>query len=54
MKKSEMYKAVQEIVLLHSGTLTSDERLEILRELMTQEDIAEFYEEQEAKKNEAV
>lgn len=54
MKKSEMYKEAQRIVLLNSGLLTSDERLEILRELMTQEDIAEFAEEQEAKKNEAV
>lgn len=54
MKKSEMYKAVQEIVLLHSGTLTSDERLEILRELMTQEDLAKFVERQGVNANEAV
>lgn len=52
MKKSEMYKTVQKIMLFHGGTLTADERLQILRELMMQEDLAKFAEEQEAKKNE--
>lgn len=54
MKKSDIYRACQQLVL-HAGDLYPDHiKLEFLRELMTQEDLAKFAEEQEAKKNEAV
>ena len=53
MKKSEMYKNLQYIVLRDSES-SYDFMLEALRELMTQEDFMKFSEEQEEKKNEAV
>lgn len=53
MKKSEIYKSLQRITLYYSP-MDYDDKLEILRELMTQEDLAKFAEEQEAKKNETV
>lgn len=50
MKKSEMYKDIQRLVLFYSGNnLAGDARLEMLRELMAQEDLAKYAEEQEAK-----
>lgn len=50
MKKSEMYKEMQKLVLFYSGcNLTGDERLEMIAELMDQEALAKFAEEQEAK-----
>jgi hypothetical protein len=55
VKKSEMYKKLQMIVLDYDrGTIAYDDRLEILRELMVQEDLAKFSEEQAEKANEAV
>ncbi len=55
MKKSEIYKELQRIVLHYKGsTIAYDGMLEVLRELMTQEDLARFSEEQVAKANEAV
>lgn len=55
MKKSEMYKKLQMIVLDYDrGTIAYDDRLEILRELMVQEDLARFSEEQTGKANAAV
>jgi hypothetical protein len=48
-----MYKKLQMIVLDYDrGTIAYDDRLEILRELMVQEDLARFSEEQAAKANE--
>lgn len=48
MKMSEMYKELQRLVLFYSGcNLTGDERLEMLKELMKQEDLARFKEEHE-------
>lgn len=53
MKKSEMYKMLQIIVMNESdGYMDDDCKLETLRELMAQEVLARFSEEQEAKKNE--
>lgn len=50
MKKSEIYKELQRIVLHYKGsTIAYDWMLEILRELMRQEDMAKFAEEQEEK-----
>lgn len=52
MKKSEMYKELQKLVLFYSGcNLTGDERLEMISELMTQEALAKFAEEQAEKEN---
>lgn len=48
MKKSEIYHLLQ-ISAMRDGDLDYDETLEVLRELMRQEDIALFSEEQEAK-----
>jgi hypothetical protein len=43
MKKSEMYKTVQEVVLA-SSDLTNESKLEILRLLMNDEDVAKYSE----------
>lgn len=48
MKKSEIYRMLQYMVLRDHEILSPD-KLEILRELMAQEDLAKFTEEQEAK-----
>jgi len=47
MKKSEIYHHLQ-LVAMKDTDLTYDETLEVLRELMAQEDLAKFAEEQEA------
>lgn len=48
-----MYKTLQIIVMNESdGYMDDDCKLETMRELMTQEDLAKFSEEQKAKKNE--
>jgi hypothetical protein len=46
MKKSEMYHAMQRM-LLAERELTFEAKLEILRELFAQEDLAKYREEQE-------
>ena len=48
MKKSEIYKMLQYMVLNEETGYNDDDKLEILRELMEQEDRAKFFEEQEA------
>ena len=48
MKKSELYHTLQQIVVTDSE-LYEEDKLEILRELFAQEDLAKFSEEQEAK-----
>ncbi len=53
MKKSEMYKTLQIIVMDEADRyMGNDLKLETLRELMAQEDLARFSEEQAAKANE--
>ena len=52
MKKSEIYRLAQEAVVLVPCFKTS-EKLEVLRELIAQEDLALFVEEKESQ-NEAV
>lgn len=49
MKKSEMYRQLQRTLITEEIQFDYDERLEVLRELFTQEDLAKFAEEQEAK-----
>lgn len=46
MKKSEIYHMLQ-ITAMKDGNLSYEETLEVLRELMRQEDLAKFSEEQE-------
>lgn len=54
MKTSEIYRLCQRLVL-HGGDLCPDQvKLEALRELFMQEDLAKYTEEQETKKNETV
>ena len=48
MKKSEIYNLAQ-CTVLNSG-LRNETKLEVLRELMSQEDLAIFCEEQEVKR----
>ena len=48
MKKSEIYKILQQIVVI-DPELCEDQKLGILRELFVQEDLAKFQEEQEAR-----
>lgn len=48
MKKSEIYKILQQIVVI-DPELCEDQKLVILRELFIQEDLAKFSEEQEEK-----
>ena len=50
MKKSEIYYHAQ-ICVLNDPTLASLYKLEILRELMHQEGLAKFCEQQEEKEN---
>jgi hypothetical protein len=47
MKKSEIYHQAQVSVLTDIGSLSCEARLEILRELMEQEDLALFNESRE-------
>ena len=57
MKKSKMYHKLQLLVLSEAYTGTyveAEESITILRELMYQEDLAKFAEEQAEKANEAV
>ena len=49
MKKSEIYRLAQVAVQEHNG-LNTRYKLEILRELMRQEDLALFCEQQEEEK----
>lgn len=49
MKKSEIYRLLQRTLITEEVQFDYDERLEVLRELFTQEDLAKFAEEQEAK-----
>ena len=46
MKKSELYKSAQ-IAVLNSMSICAVDKLEILKELMSQESLAKFCEEQE-------
>lgn len=48
MKKSELYRGLQNTVL-NDTTIPNSTKIEALRELFTQEDLAKFSEEQEAK-----
>lgn len=54
MKKSEMYRLLQRTLITDEVQFDYDEKLEVLRELMAQEDLAKFSEEQAEKVNEAV
>lgn len=47
MKKSEIYNLAQKAVLNASG-MASDDKLEVLRELMERESLAELYEKEQA------
>lgn len=48
MKKSEMYHLLQKLVMVDNDYFTCyDEKLEVLRELMRQEALEKFSEEQE-------
>lgn len=46
MKKSEIYRLLQRTLITEEVCFDYDERLEALRELMDQEDIAKLMEEQ--------
>lgn len=46
MKKSEIYRRAQ-IAVLHTRTMTADEKLEVLREFMEQEDFGKFKEDRD-------
>lgn len=48
MKKSELYHCMQEMLISEDCCLDDDVKLEALREMMRQEDLAKFSEEQEA------
>ncbi len=54
MDKSVIYKVLQIMVLHDETELTDDGKLQVLRELFAQEDLARFSEEQAAKANETV
>jgi len=54
VKKSEMYRMLQMTLITDEAQFDYGEKLEALRELMIQEDLAKYEEEQEAKKNEGV
>lgn len=43
MKKAEIYRKTQ-LAVLRTCTMTTDEKLEVLRELMAQEDLETFRE----------
>lgn len=49
-----MYSVMQHLVLNDQLQLSNEMKLEVLRELMAQEDLARFSEEQTEKANEAV
>jgi hypothetical protein len=49
VKKSEIYERVQYIVIGDDSWLSDAEKIEVLRELFQQEDLARFSEEQAAK-----
>ena len=49
MKKSQLYFNLQHVVLNAGNELMNSTKLEMLRELFTQEDLAKFAEEQEEK-----
>lgn len=49
MKKSEMYYLAQ-ITIINSPCVAPERKLEILRVLMSDEDSAQYWEEQEAKR----
>lgn len=49
MKKSEIYHLLQRTLITGEVQFDFDEMLEALRELFTQENLAKFSEEQEAK-----
>ena len=49
MTKSGLYYMMQIIVLEEGERLSNSDKLEMLRELFIQEDLAKFSEEQEAK-----
>lgn len=53
MKKSEIYRMVQ-VAILDNDKIAETFKLEILRELFAQEDLAKFSEAQEVKQQEAV
>lgn len=48
MKKSEIYRLAQ-ISVLHDGRFTTQDKLDIIRELMYKEDLALFTEKREEK-----
>ena len=47
MKKSEIYRLLQRTLITEEVCFDYDERLEVIRELMAQEDIAKYAEEHE-------
>ena len=47
MKKSVLYSMLQHVVLKEDGFLSDSSKLEILRELFAQEDLARYAEEHE-------
>lgn len=49
MKKSQLYRMLQHVVLDETKILHNSDKLEMFRELFIQEDLAKFAEEQEAK-----
>ena len=48
MKKAEIYRKAQ-LAVLHTRTMTADEKLEVLREFMAQEELEKFREDREGK-----
>lgn len=53
MKKSEMYHKLQ-VLVLRDTELPHDHQLDMLRELMLQEGLARYSEDQEAKQHEDI
>ena len=51
MKKSEIYRLLQRTLITEEVQFDYDERLEVLRELFAQEDLAKYSEEQEEKQS---
>lgn len=49
MEKSRVYRMIEYVVLEDKNVMQPHEKLEALRELFIQEDLAKFSEEQEAK-----
>ena len=50
MKKSQLYYEMQHVVLNSAKEMMNSTKLEMLRELMAQEDLAKYSEEHEANK----